>query len=43
MELEVAVSMEKPLQQEGNELGAPAADGNAATVKRLREEVDVGI
>ena len=42
MELDVAVSMEKPLQQEGNELGAPVADDDAATIKRLKEEIYVG-
>ena len=43
MELDVAVSMAKPLQQEGFKLGTPVADDDAATIKRLREEIDVGI
>ena len=41
MELDVAVSMAKPLQQKGNELGAPVADEDAATIKRLKEEIDI--
>ena len=43
MEPDVAVSLAKSLQQEGIELGALVADDDAATIKRLREEVDVGI
>ena len=43
MELDVAVSLAKPLQQEGVELGVPAADDDAATIKRLKEGMDVGI
>ena len=43
MELEVAVSLIKPLQHEGIELGAPVADDDAATIKRLKERIDVGI
>ena len=43
MELDIAVSMEKPLQQEGNELGAPVTDSDAATIKHLKEEIDVEI
>ena len=43
MELDVAVSLAKPLQQEGVELGAPVADDDAATITRLKEEMDVGI
>ena len=42
MELDVAVSLAKPLQQEDNELGAPVADDDAVTIKRLKEEIDVG-
>ena len=43
MDLDVAVSLAKPLQQEGIDLGAPVADGDAATIKGLREEIDVGV
>ena len=43
MELDVAVSLAKPLQQEGVELGAPIADDDAATIKSLKEEMVVGI
>ena len=43
MELEVAVSLIKPLQHEGIELGALVADDDAATIKRLKERIDVGI
>ena len=42
MELDVVVSPAKPLQQEGNELGAPVADDDIATIKRMKEEIDVG-
>ena len=43
MELDVAVNLAKPLQQEGIELGAPVADDDSATIKRLKEEIDIGI
>ena len=43
MEPDVAVSLEKSLQQGGVEIGALVADDDAASVKRLREEIDVGI
>ena len=43
MELDVAVSLAKPLQQEGVELRAPVADDDAATIERLKEEMDVVI
>ena len=43
MELDVAVTLAKPLQPEGVELGALVADDHAATIKRLKEEIDVGI
>ena len=43
MELDVAVSRAKPLQQEGDELGALVADDDAAAIKNLKEEMDVGI
>ena len=36
------MSLAKPLQQEGVELGVPV-DDDAATIKRLKEEMDVGI
>ena len=32
MELDVTVSLAKPLEQEGKELGAPVADDDAATI-----------
>ena len=43
MELDVAVSLAEPLQQEVIELRAPVEDDDAATIKRLKEEIDVGI
>ena len=36
------MSLAKPLEQEGKELGAPVSDDDAATIKRLKEEIDVG-
>ena len=37
------MSIAKPLQQQGDVLGAPVADDDAATIKSLKEEMDVGI
>ena len=41
MELDVAVSLAEPLQQEVIEQRAPVADDDAATIKRLKKEIGI--